>query len=201
MKAQVDVKEDGTTQYIQYFDEDDEVFQAIAGNEGQPVKEIDFTLRTQEHIDAINAELSWLSAGLGLGANFWKFDGVSVKTATEVISEDSEAYKTRQHHLINVNDVVYDLVYAICELEEIKTNSIAVIPDDSIIEDKNTIQVRAMSEVAQGLMSKTTYLTKIKGMSDDEAQAEIDSINNEKQSNQEMFGFTNKEDSTAKNEE
>lgn len=185
---------EGSTRYVQYFDEDDEVFQAVSGNENQPVKEIDFSLRTQEHIDAINAELNWLSSELGLGSNFYKFDGVSTKTATEIISENSEAFRTLKHHQTLINDVIYDLVYAICELEEIKTNSVSVINDDSIIEDKNTEQVRAMSEVAQGLMSKTTYLTKIKGMSDDEAQTELDSINNEKQSNQEMFGFPTNEE-------
>ena len=41
-------------------------------------------------LDAINYELGLLSSGVGLGTEFYKFDGKGVKTATEVISENSD---------------------------------------------------------------------------------------------------------------
>lgn len=189
MKGQVQVDENGNQRFIQYFDAEDKAYVAINGMEGQPVKEIDFSLRTAEHIDSINAELNWLSSNAGLGSNFYKFDGVSTKTATEVISEKSDAFRTKEHYEIVINDAVYDLVNAICDMEGIKTNKTTIVSDDSIIEDKNTEQLRAQQEVVQGLRSKKSYLMDIKGMSEQEAEEELQKIQDEKMSNQEAFGF------------
>ena len=49
---------------------------------------------------------------------------------------------------------------------------------------------RAQLEVSQGLRSKKSYLMDIKGMSEDEAEEELQKIQEEKMSNQEAFGFT-----------
>lgn len=189
MKGTMQADTEGNTHLVQYFDTEDKAYVGINGMDGQPVKEIDFTLRTQEHIDAINAELDWLSSNIGLGGNFYKFDGKSTKTATEVISENSDAFRTKVHYDIITNDIIYDLVKVICEMEGIKTNKITIIPDDSIIEDKNIEQLRAQQEVTAGLRSKKSYLMDIKGMSEQEADEELQKIQDEKMSNQEAFGI------------
>lgn len=191
MKGGMTTDENGNPRYVQYFDKNDRVYQAINAEMKEPVKEIDFTLRYQEHIDSINADLNWLTENVGLGSNYYKFDGTGVKTATEVISENSHAFRTKKHYEIVVNDCIYDLVRAVCELEGIKTNKITIIPDDSIIEDKDKETTRAQMEVTQGLRSKKSYLMDIKGMSEDEAEEELQKIQEEKMSNQEAFGFTN----------
>lgn len=208
LKAKAIPNENGKIDYVQQFDANDEVYVAVEGMEKQPAKEIDFTLRTKDHIDAINAELNWLSSNVGLGENYYKFDGVSVKTATEVISENSKAFRTRTRHLINVNDVVYDLVRAICHIEGIDASDIVITPDDSIITDKNAEKTLALMEVQQGLKSKKSYLIKFEGMTEQQAQEELDKINEEKMTNQEVFGFPtdegqtiNKEENKKKNEE
>lgn len=190
MKGGMTTDENGNPRYVQYFDKNDRVYQAINAEMKEPVKEIDFILRYQEHIDSINADLNWLTENVGLGSNYYKFDGTGVKTATEVISENSHAFRTKKHYEIVVNDCIYDLVRAVCELEGIKTNKITIIPDDSIIEDKNAEMTRAQLEVSQGLRSKKSYLMDIKGMSEDEAEEELQKIQEEKMSNQEAFGFT-----------
>lgn len=190
MKGQMTIDEEGNQRFVQYFDKNDKVYQAINAEMKEPVKEIDFTLRKDEHIDSINADLNWLSEDLGLGANWYKFDGTGVKTATEVISENSKAFRTKKHYEITINDCVYDLVQAVCELEGIKTNNITITSDDSIIEDKNTEMTRAQMEVTQGLRSKKSYLMEFKGMSEEEADEELAKIQEEKMNNQEAFGFT-----------
>ncbi len=194
LKAKAIPNENGKIDYVQYFDTEDQVYVAIEGMEKQPAKEIDFTLRTQEHVDAINADLNWLSSNAGLGSNFYKFDGVSTKTATEVISENSEAFRTRSHHLINVNDVVYDLVRAICHIEGIDASDITITPDDSIIVDKNAERTLDLMEVQQGLKSKKAYLMKHEGLTEKQAEKELQEINDEKMTNQEVFGFPTEED-------
>ena len=189
MKGGMTTDENGNPRYVQYFDKNDKVYQAINAEMKEPVKEVDFSLRYQEHIDSINADLNWLTENVGLGSNYYKFDGTGVKTATEVISENSQAFRTKKHYEIIINDCVYDLVKAVCELEGIKTNKITIIPDDSIIEDKNAEMTRAQLEVSQGLRSKKSYLMDIKGMSEEEAEEELQKIQEEKMSNQEAFGF------------
>ena len=189
MKGQVQVDENGIQRFILYFDANDKIYVGINGMEGQPVKEVDLSLRHSEHIDSINAELNWLSSNTGLGSNFYKFDGTSTKTATEVISENSEAFRTKEHYEIIVNDAVYDLVKVICEMEGIKTNKTTIVSDDSIIEDKNTEQLRAQQEVNAGLRSKKSYLMDIKGKTEQEAEEELKKIQEEKMSAQEAFGI------------
>lgn len=196
LKKQAQADENGNVNYVQYFDSNDETYVAIAGTnmESDPVKQIDFSLRAEEHINSINSELNWLSSNIGLGANFYKFDGNGIKTATEVMSENSEAFRTKVHFDIVVNDVIYDLVNVICEMERIPITEISIISDDSIIEDKNTELVRAMQEVAQGLRSKKSYLMDIKGMTEDVADKTLQEIQKEKMSNKEAFGFDNVEE-------
>lgn len=189
VKAQMQVGPDGSPNMVQYFDSNDQAYVAINGMENQAVKEIDFTLRTQEHIDAINAELNWLSSSVGLGQNFYKFDGQSVKTATEVISENSDTFRTREHHWIMIYDVVYDLIKTICQIEGIQTRSIIITADDSIIEDKNSKTLRNMQKVSQGLKSKKTFLIEDEGMSEEAAIKELEKIEEEKKSNKGLFGF------------
>lgn len=193
MKGKMETDGDGNPRFVQYFDKNDKVYQALnidSEKMKEPVKEIDFTLRYNEHIDSINADLNWLSENVGLGSNYYKFDGAGTKTATEVISENSQAFRTKEHYQIIINACVEDLVRAVCELEGIKTNKITITPDDSIIEDKDKEITRAQMEVAQNLRSKKSYLMDIKGMSEDEAEEELQKIQEEKMSNQEAFGFT-----------
>ena len=192
MKGRMETDKDGNPYFVQYFDKNDKIFQGlnIDGNKmKEPVKEIDMKLRFQEHIDSINAELSWLADNAGLGNNYYEFDGTSVKTATEVISENSKAFRTREHYLAIVKSAVYDLVKAVCELEGIKTTKISIIPDDSIIEDKNAERARAMQEVSMGVRSKKSYLMNIEGMTEKEADEELQRISDEKISMQDAFGF------------
>lgn len=193
MKGKMETDGEGNPRFVQYFDKNDRVYQALnidSEKMKEPVKEIDFTLRYNEHIDSINADLNWLSENIGLGSNYYKFDGAGTKTATEVISENSQAFRTKEHYQIIINACVEDLVKAVCELEGIKTNKITITPDDSIIEDKNAEMTRAQLEVSQGLRSKKSYLMDIKGMTEDEAEEELQKIQKEKMSNQEVFGFT-----------
>ena len=191
MKGTMSADENGNVRMVQYFDSNDEAYVGINGMEGQPVKEIDFNIRAEDHINSINADLNWLSSNLGLGNNFYKFDSAGLRTATEVMSENADAFRTKVHYDLIVNDVIYDLVKVICEMEGIKTNNITIVPDDSIIEDKNSEQLRALQEVSQGLRSKKSYLIEIKGMTEQEADVELENIQEEKMSNQEAFGFDN----------
>ena len=179
VKKKTEVDSDGKVNYVSYFDNNDEVYVAIAGMENQPVKEIDFNLRYQEHISSINAQLNYISAGVGLGQNYYNFDGQGVKTATEVVSENSDTYRTKKHHEIMVNDCLYDLVKAICELEGITYKSINIVFDDSIIEDENALIQRGLELYQNKVISLEKFMQKYLHYEESEIQEEMAKIESE----------------------
>lgn len=179
VKSAVDT---ATGENIQFFDTDDATFMAINGMENQPVKDIDFALRTQEHIAAINTELNYLSAGVGLGQDFYNFDGSNAaKTATEVISENSDTFRSKVNHEIILRDVIYDMVKSICELAGIKSNSISITFDDSVIEDKGAAARQALIEYNAGLIDKVEYFVRAHGMEKDQATQYVSEIEDRNQ--------------------
>jgi len=160
IKSAVNVNVDGSISNVSFFDRNDKVYVAINGMDNQPVKEIDFTLRHKEHIESINADLNYLSAGTGLGQNYYSFDGASMRTATEVVSSNSDTYRTKVHHQIVIKDVLFDLIKSICFLEGIDNKNINIVFDDSIIEDKNAEIERGLKLLDSGVISKETFMAK-----------------------------------------
>lgn len=174
VKGSVD-PETGTI--AQYFDADDPTYMAVSGMDNQPIKEIDFNLRTDAHIKAINTDLKYLSTGVGLGNNYYNFDGGALgKTATEVISENSDTFRSKVSHEIILKDVLYDLVKVICELEGITYNNISILFDDSVVEDKNAEARQALIEFNAGLIDKVEYFVKAHGMEKQQAEDYIAEI-------------------------
>lgn len=162
-----------------YFDSEDDTYVAIKGMDNQPLKDIDFSLRTNEYITAINTELNYLSAGVGLGNNFYSFDKGGLKTATEVVSENSDTYRTMVHHRIPICDCLKELIAAICEMEGIKYKEISINLDDSIIEDSEKIRQKALSEYSSKLISKAEYFRITNKLEDDAAIEFVNKMNEE----------------------
>ena len=173
LKAKANIDEEGNVSFVKYFDENDKAYVAVEGMENQPVKEIDFSLRVEEHVKAINTELSWLSANVGLGNNYYKFDGQSMKTATEVVSENSDTFRSKEAHQIILHDCLYDLVKAVCEMSGLPADDITIIADDSIIEDTNAQRERDRAEVSMGAMSLAEYRAKWYGETLEEAERKL----------------------------
>ena len=80
-----------------YFDANDEAYEALASDDPNDLKVQDnsIELRVEEHVAALNAFLSVLCLQLGFSANTFSFSQhEGMKTATEVVSENSKTYKT-----------------------------------------------------------------------------------------------------------
>ena len=186
--------------YASYFDASDDVYVAIEGMDNEPIKDINFELRTQQHIEAIDAELNYLSAGVKLGNNFYSFDGTGLKTATEVVSENSDTYRTKVQHQIPLYDSLYDLIACICEMEGIKYKEISITFDDSIIQDEEALINRGINLYNAGLISKEKFMTKYLHYEETEVQDELEKIKEDKKIIQpeglDFFGMTNKGEET-----
>lgn len=191
--------------YASYFDSNDDVYVAIEGMENEPIKDINFDLRTQQHIESINAELNYLSAGVKLGNNFYSFDGQGVKTATEVVSENSDTYRTKIQHQIPLYDCLYDLIACICEMEGIKYKEISITFDDSIVQDEEALINRGINLVNAGLLSKEKFMSKYLHYEEAEINDELLKIKEDKKIIQpeglDFFGMTNNEKDKESQEE
>lgn len=170
------VDDNGNIIYTSYFDVNDDVYVAIEGMEKQPIKDINFNLRVDEHVQAINAELNYLSAGVGLGTGFYKFDKNGQITATEVVSENSDTYRTKVHHQMPLYENLYDLIACICEMENIPYKEISITFDDSIVQDEDALIKRGIELYKNGLISKEKFMKKYLHYEDAEIKDELKKI-------------------------
>lgn len=181
-----------------YFDAEDVVYEAFYADSNEQLKIQDNTveLRIDEHIRAINALLDILSFQIGLSEGALSFDkGKGIKTATEVISENSKTFRTVKlmqkpiqksiEELIDeIIDIAcaYDVVfsfegkdYNVYDLVKDGYHTVVSF-DDSIIQDRDAEKAQGMRDVQNGVLSKKSYMIKYMGMTEEEADAELEKI-------------------------
>jgi A118 family predicted phage portal protein len=184
-----------------HFDVNDEVYQAINMGDDNEIKDIDIRLRILEHVDAINAHLNVLAMQTGFSPGTFSFNATEgLKTATEVVSQNSKTYRTRNGHVNMIREGLIDLVQAIiqvAELYDVFTVSgeytISLNFDDSIAEDRNTNAAYWMNLVNSGLIPRYLALEKILKITEEQAKLIVADMKVETQSMQpadvDMFGI------------
>ena len=166
------------------FDTGDTVFYRLPEDylsaSKDPIKEIDMTLRVEQHSKAINDDLNYLSMKCGFGTQRYRFEQGGVTTATEVISENSDMYRTLQKHEIVLDAVIKRLIKIIIRLGIVakvpglsEETEITIDFDDSIIEDKQTERKEDRQDVAMGVMSLAEYRAKWYGETEEQAAKKI----------------------------
>jgi A118 family predicted phage portal protein len=185
---------------VRYFDADDETYEALASDnpDDLKIKDNSVELRVEEHVSAINAFLSILCLQTGFSAGTFTFDQhTGIKTATEVVSENSKTYKTIKtiqnqlrpaiEHLVrNIVDVaiLYEMDEDGQRLESLTAPGyhVTVTFDDGVTQDRQTNLNEGVMLVGAGLLSKYTFLTDGKygqGLTPEEAEAELQRIKEE----------------------
>ena len=195
----------GASKPMRMFDANDEVWEALATDNPEDLKVIDNSvdLRVAEHISGINGDLSILCAQIGFDPGTLSFDAQKgLKTATEVISENSKTFSTVQAHENIIRDELKEMVAAIFELavhydlsydgkkvaDLIKGGyEVSVMFDDSIIQDKNAEINQGIALVGASLMSKRKFMTDVLGYTQKDADAEIAQIAEEGKINAETI--------------
>lgn len=188
-----------------YFDATDEVYEALATDdqEGLKIQDNSVELRVDEHVRALNVLLSVLCLQTGLSASTFTFDLASgLKTATEVVSENSKTYKTIKTNQMQVGAAIERLVHNIIALAVLYGVTWEGVPvstlisggyhvnihfDDSIVQDRQTNINEGILLINSGLQSKFTFLTKTLGMTPEQAQTEIERIKAEGRRGPEVF--------------
>nr|WP_301907245.1 phage portal protein [uncultured Anaerostipes sp.] len=161
------------------FDDKDVVFYQMPEDDGatdQLLKEVDMSLRAVEHQQGLNDNLNIFSTKAGLGEKYYKFDSGNLTTATQVISENSNLYRSICKHEIILESVLKELIRIILRLgnetgASLNVDAEATIKfDDSIIVDSNTEQTIRMQEATGGFISKEQYLMWRYGIDETEAK-------------------------------
>ena len=184
-----------------YFDADDEVWEALATDNPEDLKVYDNSvdLRIEPHLSGINGDLSILCAQIGFDPGTLSFDASrGLKTATEVISENSKTFGTVKAHENIIRDSLEQMVHAIFELavhygltwkgQSIESlisggYQVSVKFDDSIIQDKDAEINQGTMLVGAGLMSKKKFMVDTLGYTEEEAEKELEQIGEENKSN------------------
>lgn len=168
------------------FDPNDTVFYELPedyfknAESKEAMREVNMELRIEEHSKAINDDLNWLSLKCGFGTDRYKFEGGGVKTATEVISENSDMYRSLTKHELVLERVLIQLIRTIIRAGISigmpglnQDTAVSISFDDSIIEDKTTERQNDRQDVAMGAMSVAEYRAKWYGETLEQAQRNL----------------------------
>jgi len=168
-----------------YFDADDEVYQAFNFQDPELQKPIDITveIRVEEHVKAIQALLDILAMQIGFSTGTFTFDGRGVKTATEVVSENSKTFRTKNSHEVIVEEGLKELITSIAEVAQLyslfavpQEYEITIDFDDSIAEDRDSNADYYLKLKNGGIISAKTAIMRILGYTEEQAEAELQRI-------------------------
>ncbi len=202
------VTDPSTGNTLRYFDATDGVYEALNTDDMDSLKIHDNSveLRVEEHVKAINAFLNIFCLQVGLSFGTFSFDlHNGIKTATEVISENSKTYKTVKTFQNNIKPAIkklveniitvaslYDVKYQNESISSLVKNGyeVKITMDDGITQDRQTNIQEGITLVGAKLMSKYKFLTDSKygqGLTEEEANKELERIQNEGKVNLNVF--------------
>lgn len=178
-------------QVFQYLDDSEELFVAL--NDGEmdefAVKDLTVDIRSEQIIESIQSLLDILSVQVGLSAGTFTFTPKGLKTATQVVSENSETYRTRKSHLSIVEDALRDLIVMIYEVvtlddasgrEPLQREDISIDFNDGIFQDNESKLQFYTKAVEAGFVPLKEAIMAIFGKSEEEAEEWLEIIQREK---------------------
>ena len=143
-------------------------------------------LRVGDNKEGIQFALDNFAFKIGFGTHYYSFENGGLTTATEAVL-------SRQDFVVNGNKIrkqTNEYLKAICKAlllsEKIlgnasidETQEIDIAEVDGFLEDENTIREKLREDAMAGYISKKRYLMKAYNMTEEEAIAELEEIDNE----------------------
>lgn len=170
-----------------YIDDSEELF--IALNSGEidemEVKDLTIDLRTDEVITSIQSLLDILSMQVGLSAGTFTFTAEGMKTATQVVSEQSETFRTRASHLSVIEDGLRDFIVSLSEIatldggEPLTREEISIDFNDGVFQDKEAQADYYSQLYDKGLIPAKEVIMRLFGKSEEEAEEWLTQIADE----------------------
>ena len=148
------------------FDADELAFYILPEDSGNSsiIREIDMSLRTEEHHQGIQDMLNLLGIKCGFGEQHYRFDRGSVTTATQVISENSALFRSIRRHELVLEAALKELVGILLRMGNDyfgeglnEAAEVSVDFDDSIIEDRGRDFERDCRMLELGVREKEEF--------------------------------------------
>ena len=161
------------------FDANDLVFYILPedSQNGSTVQEIAATLRVEQHVSGFQIALDLLGLKCGFGPNHWKFDAGHITTATQIISANSEEYRTQQKHQLVLESLLLRFARTMLRLGRDFLNlkldpdiPISVDFDQSTVENAGEEFDRDIQMLEHGIISAQEF--REKWMNEDSQTAE-----------------------------
>lgn len=194
------------------FDSDQNVYQGFYGDsiQGDLLKDMTTDIRTDQYTAAIDHFLKEFETQIGLSTGTFSYDSDGLKTATEVVSNNSMTYQTRASYLTMVEKAINELIQSILELAGNKDifgsnpvlynydlnkqlPEVEVHFDDGVFVDKDKQMDEDLKNVVAGVLSKTSFLQRNYGLSEEDAKAELSKIQSEQSDADTVGGQQNTE--------
>lgn len=174
---------------VERFDPHVNIYKSVpTGDDGDYVKDVTSDIRTEQYISAINQTLRTLEMELKLSVGTFSFDGKSMKTATEVVSENDLTYRTRNDHVHEVEKFVKGVIISTLELAKAYKLFTGDIPtaehigidfDDGVFQDRTSLLRFYTLAKSSGLIPTVEIIQRVFKVSKDTAAQWIDEINSE----------------------
>lgn len=183
-------REDGSITFKRRFETDQNIYTQMGGGnmDANSIKDITTPIRSNDYITAISEGLKLFEMQIGVSAGMFSFDGKSMKTATEVVSENSDTYQMRNSIAALVEQSIKELCVSICELgkatglykgEIPELEDISVNLDDGVFTDRNAELAYWMQMVSAGFAPQRLGIQKTLNVSEEEAKDYLAEINGE----------------------
>lgn len=182
--------EQGNITFKRRFDVEQNVYMQIAaGNmDSGNITDLTTPIRSSDYISAIAEGLKLFEMQIGVSNGMFTFDGQGVKTATEIVSENSDTYQMRNSIVALVEQSIKELCVSMCELGKAvglykgtipELDDISVNLDDGVFTDRHAELDYWMKMVAAGLAPKTMAIAKTLNVTEEQAEEIYQSINDE----------------------
>lgn len=188
-------------------DLDEEVYKAFkwdASNGDAPAKPEDITLglRQEDIISALNGVLRIYASQIGLSPGAFTMDENGVQTATEVISQNSETYHTKNDHETMIEEALIQLVHLILDIghDHGEYNGsldvdVSVNFDDSIAQDRNENLAYYMQAAGnKPLMPRLQAIQQAFNLTDDEAKSYLEQLQSQESGQGDMADIVGDEE-------
>lgn len=160
--------------------------ETINANDNPEIHEFNPDLRVNDNETGIQMSLDYLAFKCDLGSKRYRFDNGSVITATQYLGEQQDLISNMNKHQKNVNKALKGIAEAILYVRKVifKDNikedaNVTILNDDGFMTPIETQKEEFRNDISLGLRSKTSYLMKFYGMSEEEAQEELNRVNTE----------------------
>ena len=190
-----------TGEMRRFFDANDEVYQAFnfSDEQSQQIQDASVSLRVTEHTDGIQALLDILAMQTGFSPGTFTFDAQGVKTATEVVSENSKTFRTKNSHETTIEEGIKQLIVTITEIAELygffsapDEYEVSIDFDDSIAEDREANAKYWIQLKNAGLSSAKYAMMRILDITEEQADEMLQQIREEQRTRapdiDDMFG-------------